>query len=159
MNDREELRGELLTGVAAYIRSLVEDAWRALARGHEPPSVSSEAAPQAASQSFQAFFEKYETLGHYCESGARIRGHPALLCSLCMGRGAIQIVRERLDGVSVVSPAPTDGLRVRALLEQAACDDGSEGFDHMLTLRYVREALAVLEGSSDAPPQREREGG
>jgi len=36
MNDREELRGELLTGVAAYIRSLVEAG--ALARGQEPPS-------------------------------------------------------------------------------------------------------------------------
>jgi hypothetical protein len=57
--------------------------------GQPPPS-----APDDDPMSAE-FLEKYESLGHWCPNGDRVRQYSFAVCSMCMGKDAIQIVQLR----------------------------------------------------------------
>jgi hypothetical protein len=74
--------------------STVELATRILKRlrggAAQPPPSAPDDDPMSAE-----FLEKYESLGHWCPNGDRVRPYSFAVCSMCMGKGAIQIVQLR----------------------------------------------------------------
>src|SRR5690349_14038493 len=51
------------------------------------------------------FLETYESIGHWCPNGDKVRPYSFAVCSMCMGHDAIQIVQLR-GGVSRALPEP-----------------------------------------------------
>ena len=64
-----------------------------------------------------------------------------------------QIAASVRAAYAIDAPRVAEALRDKidraiSLLQQAACDDGGPDYDHALTARHVRAALAVLRGET-----------